>query len=483
MRTWLRLRVVVAGLVVVAVGHLNAQTYFVVRHSFDQALNGGPGYDTNHDGITPQGGLILSSNMLYGTASSGGSGGSGTIFAINTNGTGFRLLHSFTPPTDTNTDGIGPGDGLVLSGNVLYGTASGGGTNGGSGTVFAINTDGSGFRTLYTFTALDYSTSTPTNGDGASPNGGLVLSSNTLYGTAYAGGAGGNGTIFALNTNGGGFKTLYSFSGSTSNTDGASPAGHLAMSGTTLYGTAYSGGTGLAGTIFAFDTGGPGLRTLHRFSRLDVGAFPAAGLVLSSNVLYGTTPNWGGANGGTVFSINPESSDFRTLYIFALSPGGTNSGGASPGGGLVLSSNLFYGVTAFGGSSAGGTVFALTTDGTIFRSLHSFVPFNEGGRPNGSLLVLGDTLYGTASVSGSAGTGSGTVFSLSPPPQLTLIRSGTNATFTWPTNFIGFTLQFTTNLFSPATWTTVSNGPGVVNGQNTVTNALSGPRRFYRLIQ
>jgi sulfatase modifying factor 1 len=52
---------------------------------------------------------------------------------------------------------------------------------------------------------------------------------------------------------------------------------------------------------------------------------------------------------------------------------------------------------------------------------------------------------------------------------------------TWPTNATGFTLQSTTNLVSPAVWTTVVPGPVAVNGNNTVTNPISGTRQFYRL--
>ena len=51
----------------------------------------------------------------------------------------------------------------------------------------------------------------PNNSDGAIPEAGLILSGNTLYGTTYWGGTNGNGTVFAVNTNGTGFTTLYSF--------------------------------------------------------------------------------------------------------------------------------------------------------------------------------------------------------------------------------------------------------------------------------
>ncbi len=47
----------------------------------------------------------------------------------------------------------------------------------------------------------------------------------------------------------------------------------------------------------------------------------------------------------------------------------------------------------------------------------------------------------------------------------------------------GFTLQSTSSFVSPAIWTTVSPAPVIVNGQNTVTNPISGTGRFYRLSQ
>ncbi len=44
----------------------------------------------NSEGANPNAGLILSNNTLYGTAAAGGSSGAGTVFAVNTDGTGFR---------------------------------------------------------------------------------------------------------------------------------------------------------------------------------------------------------------------------------------------------------------------------------------------------------------------------------------------------------------------------------------------------------
>ena len=67
--------------------------------------------------------------------------------------------------------------------------------------------------------------------------------------------------------------------------------------------------------------------------------------------------------------------------------------------------------------------------------------------------------------------------------NLTIIRSATNVILMWPTNATGFILQSTTNLVSPAVWTTIVPEPVVVNGNNTVTNPISGSQNFYRLSQ
>ena len=138
----------------------------------------------NSEGANPNAGLILSNNTLYGTAAAGGSSGAGTVFAVNTDGTGFRVLHTF----NGGSDGVNPWAALILSSNTLYSTAYSGGSSG-KGTVFAVNTDGTGFTNLYSFTG---------GGDGANPIPGLILSSNTLYGTTEAGGSSGYGTVFSL---------------------------------------------------------------------------------------------------------------------------------------------------------------------------------------------------------------------------------------------------------------------------------------------
>jgi uncharacterized repeat protein (TIGR03803 family) len=99
---------------------------------------------TNSDGAQPQAGLVLSGSALYGMTPEGGPPGMGTVFKVNTNGSGYTLLkvfsawHPTSPYPYTNSDGGQPQGGLVLSGSSLYGTTAYAGTGGG-GTVFKLD--------------------------------------------------------------------------------------------------------------------------------------------------------------------------------------------------------------------------------------------------------------------------------------------------------------------------------------------------------
>jgi uncharacterized repeat protein (TIGR03803 family) len=215
----------IAGIGLILAGRMTAQT-FTTLHSFTQYA----------DGDSPQAGLVLLDNTLYGATEYGGQYNNSTLFAISTNGLGFQTVYNFSAIVPnglgfvTNSDGDGPDGTMIISGNTLYGTTYDGSTNG-VGTVFKVNTNGLGFTTLHAFTAG--SGSLPfnyTNSDGASPEVGLILSGNTLYGTTENGGTSGYGTVFKVNTDGTGFMNLHNF---TNGTDGSVPHS-LVISGSTL---------------------------------------------------------------------------------------------------------------------------------------------------------------------------------------------------------------------------------------------------------
>src|SRR5205085_9540540 len=121
-----------------------------------------------------------------------------------------------------------------------------------------------------------------------------------------------------------------------------------------------------------------------------------------------------------------------------------------------------------------------------YAVLKTFTNAPDGSTPFGGLTLVGTALYGTTVNGGNLAEG--TVFSLSFPPQLTIAPSGPSVILSWPTNvagfdYTGYTLRSTTNLVSPAVWSTNSTAPVAIKGQNTVTNPITGARRFFRLAQ
>jgi hypothetical protein len=67
-------------------------------------------------------------------------------------------------------------------------------------------------------------------------------------------------------------------------------------------------------------------------------------------------------------------------------------------------------------------------------------------------------------------------------PSLVISQEGINAVLTWPATFTGYTLQSTANLNSPTLWNTVSPAPVIINANYTVTEAIEGSSKFYRLM-
>jgi uncharacterized repeat protein (TIGR03803 family) len=452
---------------------VEAQT-FTPLYSFT-GLGGGGG-STNRDGAYPCGGLVISGSMVYGTANAGGTNGFGTVFGLNDGGFNFENLHNFA---DSSKDGGSPLDGLVISGNTVFGTAYDGGAAG-NGTIFRVNTDGTGFTNLHSFGGLaNNPVGVGTNGDGASPTAGLILAGNVLYGTAADGGTNGMGTVFALHTDGTSFTNLHNF---TSGSDGANPNAGLVLSGNTLYGTAELGGNYGMGTVFAVSTNGGTVNSLHSFSQASDGSHPLAGLVLSGNTLFGTASAGGSGGSGTVFEIATSGGGFRNLYSFTATNGSpaTNNDGAHPVAGLVRSANNLYGTTAAGGASGYGTLFGLTTNGTGFNALYTFTNGTDGGNPQAGLLLSGNTLYGTATNGGSSN--SGTVFMLVVPglgasDQFTLTPSVSvspaTVTFTTPSyDSEGNAISSWNWTFGDGSTSTAQNPSHVYTGAGTFSPTL-----------
>ncbi|MEJ2744427.1 MAG: hypothetical protein P8123_01885 [bacterium] len=207
-----------------------------------------------NDGIAPWAGPVISGGVLYGTTITGGSNGAGIVYSIAKDGSGYTKLHEFPDPVITS-DGMTVFSSVIVENGTIYGTAFNGGAgwNGGNknGIVFSMNTDGSGYSILH-----DFSTG---GSDGANPYGGVTLAGDKLYGMTTSGGAYGAapglGTLYSINTDGSGFTIEHSFAGQL--TDGAGPLGNLTLQGSTIYGMTISGGAyGAApgyGVVFSYD--------------------------------------------------------------------------------------------------------------------------------------------------------------------------------------------------------------------------------------
>jgi uncharacterized repeat protein (TIGR03803 family) len=427
-------------------------------------------FDGVVDSRHPSADLLVSGNTLYGTSQNGGSANCGTVFRVNTDGSGSALLESFDNQTG---DAYTPIGGLVSDGTMFYGTASTGGANG-YGAIFKINPDGTGFNILQPFLYTN----------GKTPTGDLLLNGNTLYGTTEYGGSTGFGTVFKINTTGSGLTVLKNFaaasmnaSGYYTNSDGAFPyyAG-LVLSGNTLYGTTLNGGTNGFGTVFKVNTDTTGFQVVHTFNVSD-GAYPEAGLVLKGSTLYGTTYTGGSTGYGTIFKLNTDGTGFMRFRTFAGSPGD----GAYPEAALVLKGNTLYGTTYQGGTNGDGTVFQIQTDGSGYSVIKSFSG-TDGYEPQASLVVNGNTLYGTTFGGGAVAVGVVFKIDLSPVMQPPVFAGG-QLTMTWGsiTNTV-YQLQYATNLSQPS-WISIGNPVTATNSTISVSYPItSDSQRFYRVV-
>jgi uncharacterized repeat protein (TIGR03803 family) len=234
--------------------------------------------------------------------------GCGTVFKITTSGT-LTTIYTFCPQTNC-PDGSNPSAGLVQGndGN-FYGTSSSGGAYG-EGTIFKITPSGT-LKTLYSFCSQ---TNCP---DGAHPYAGLVQANNgNFYGTTALAGPHNYGTVFEI-TPTGVFTTLYGFCARRNCPDGGNPETALTQgSDGNLYGTTTSGGAAFFGFLFKMTLAGK-ITPLYNFcsqTNCVDGSYPRAPLIQATNgKLYGTT-TYGGTYGlictpedlscGTVFSLS-----------------------------------------------------------------------------------------------------------------------------------------------------------------------------------
>jgi uncharacterized repeat protein (TIGR03803 family) len=173
--------------------------------------------------------------------------------------------------------------------------------------------------------------------DGADPAADLIDVNNTLYGTTFAGGAYGEGTVFSLDLASGTETVLHMFGNGK---DGRAPAGSLIDVNGTLYGTTEWGGKNTAcgtnagcGTVFALDLSSGVETVLYSFcsqQNCPDGTYPSASLISLNAMLVGTTTGGGANRGGTVFALDPGTGAEKVLYSFCGQPNCTDGNTLTP---------------------------------------------------------------------------------------------------------------------------------------------------------
>lgn len=261
------------------------------------------------DGLLPNGVLAASDGRLYGTTSSGGNAGAGTVFALSKGGTGRTVLRHFGAAVD----------GAVPQANViegadgrLYGTTFEGGAWT-FGTVFRMNKDGSGYSILVHFGA--------DSTDARFPLGALALDeTGTLFGTTQSGGLHDAGTVFRVGTLGANYAVLRSFS--TVELDARYVRSGLVLGANgLLYGTSPAGGAFEFGTAFRLAKDGSDFAIIHSFSGGGRDNADPGTLLRTAEGLFGTTSFGGALGAGQIFRISNSSIPVAPLLALQMSSG------------------------------------------------------------------------------------------------------------------------------------------------------------------
>jgi uncharacterized repeat protein (TIGR03803 family) len=403
------------------------------------------------DGAAPNQGIIQASDgNYYGTTSTGGANGSGSIFRLTPSGT-LTTLYSLCGSAGCS-DGKTPSSQLVQAPDgSLFGTTLAGGTSeegssecdNGCGVMYRITLAGS-YSVIYNFCQK------VACGDGQQPGQFILGSDGNFYGVASEGGPPytpcqfGCGEIYKM-TPAGVWSAVYGFQGQN---DGLMPTGLVQGTDGNFYGTS-GGGANSEGTIFQIIAGT--FQTIYTFCATTGcadGSEPTALVQGSDGNYYGGTFE-GGTNGkGTLFKVT-SAGVLNPLYSFCSTSGCGNSV-SSPM--YVASNGNFYGTTASGGTTGTncttgcGELFELTSSGS-YAGLHAFAPATADAQlPSGPLAQASNgSLYGTSSEGGTTADcqapGCGTVYSYAPatalaaPVQVSLsasqINLGSPVTLTW----------------------------------------------------
>lgn len=234
----------------------------------------------------------------------------------------------------------------------------------------------------------------------------------SLWGTTFAGGATGNGTIFKYDIY---YDSLYKTDDFSYVNKGAMCYGSLMLaSDGNMYGMTWAGGTGYAnmssgncsgcGTLFKVDTLTGLLTKKYDFdyAATGPGSLPVGSLIQASDGnLYGMTESGAINISGALFQYDLTNDTINTKFDFNTITGNGPSGSL-----LQASDGKFYGMTGVNGPLGYGTLFSYDVTTSVFTKLFDFDYMVTGGRPLGSLIQASNgLLYGMLPGGGSNGGG------------------------------------------------------------------------------
>jgi len=246
----------------------------------------------------------------------------------------------------------------------------------------------------------------------ASPSVLVQAPDGNFYGTTTQGGSFGLGTVFKINP-AGVLTVLHNFSGPP---DGSTPQGGLTLAPDgNFYGTTFAGGTTTGfppgrGTIFRITPAGD-LTILHKFRFGGDGGRPYGAPTLGPDgQLYGVTSI--GPNDAAVAYRMSLSGDYQVI---------TSGGLCRPLAPLILGlDGRFYGTSSCGGSNGLGTVFALTSSGTV-ATIYNF-DGTHGADPRAPLVQdATGKLYGATFQGGVENAGA--IFKLTLGERIVVLHS------------------------------------------------------------
>jgi uncharacterized repeat protein (TIGR03803 family) len=290
------------------------------------------------------------------------------------------------------SNGLEPSGPVTLRGQTLYGATLLGPGTAGTGVVYRVKTDGTGFAILHAFSAQD----------GSGPNGGLIVATDgTVYGVAtnggpFGGGASGYGTLFKIAPDGT-FATLHNFTGGA---DGGFPSTLVMDSAGNLYGATSSGsffGSDAAATLYRYATASGTFTVLHSYSA-SLPTVPSLGGVTPDGVVYGASSRGGLSGQGSLFVLRPGAANpYTDIYSFGSAASGRPT--TPP---VLTADGALVGVTAQVLYSFKNHVYQPLA--AFSTNVNSTAPSDVNGPP---LVLQGGQVLGTSAFGGQQNCGFG----------------------------------------------------------------------------